>query len=158
MPTYTTQADFEAYVEGWVTDNPAALDRLLERAERDVDSVIGYSATRNQTTGLKLNPAELETWRAAALSRAVCAQAEYRNKMGEDFMVRAQHGAVSGPDFSTSGRLPYIGPKVLIELEGTSLAQRTTTVGSGSMRPPWYDFAYNDTSWDYDPPPRPTQS
>jgi hypothetical protein len=29
MPAYATRDDFEAYVEGWETTNPAALDRLL---------------------------------------------------------------------------------------------------------------------------------
>jgi hypothetical protein len=40
-PLYAVAADYESFVEGWTTTNSAALDRLLERAERDVDSIVG---------------------------------------------------------------------------------------------------------------------
>jgi hypothetical protein len=42
MATYATQADFELYVEGWVTTDAAALERLLLRAERDVDRLLPH--------------------------------------------------------------------------------------------------------------------
>lgn len=125
MPTYATRSDFEAYVEGWVTDDPAALDRLLERAERDIDGIL---ATRgDRTAGLKIDAAaelaagSLEEWQTDALSRATCAQAEYRLAMGEEFFTQAQHSRVRGPDFTTEGRLPTIAPKALRELADTGL-------------------------------------
>lgn len=126
---YTTRSDFEAYVEGWVTEDTDALDRLLERAERDVDGILGDWPTLN--SGLKFDPAEtdedadgyLDAPSKAALSRAVCAQAEYRFHMGEDFMVKAQHQFVAGPDFQQRGQLPHIGPKVLRELSGFGLVR-----------------------------------
>ena len=109
---YATQTDFESYVEGWVTDNADALAVLLESASRDVDRVLEISNTdRDQTTGYKLDPATLATWQAAALSRAVCAQAEYRERMGEDFFIEA-------------ARNQQLGPKALSELRDAGFAVR----------------------------------
>jgi hypothetical protein len=132
MATYATQADLEAYVEGWVTDDVDATERLLERAERDVDSILVSPVPGGrQTGGLRLDPASLPDWQKTALQRATCAQAEYRFTMGEEFFIRAQHDRVQGPEFRTDGRLPYIGPKVERELAGTGLAR---TEGVGSLR------------------------
>lgn len=128
MPSYATQQEFEAYVEGWTTSDPAALARLLERASRDVDSVL--TAFSVESNGLRFgeirttNPKGLATWQADALSRATCAQAEYRNLQGEEFFVAYQHESVSGPEFSTKGRAPYIAPKVARELVATGLVLR----------------------------------
>lgn len=116
--TYATVADFEAYVEGWVTDNAAALERVLLRAERDVDLILG-AWDRDPLTGLKWSPAtELTAVEAAALRDATCAQAEYRIEQGENFFVRSRPETVSGPDFTIKvpGGEPYIGPKVWVEL------------------------------------------
>ncbi|MEJ7786558.1 MAG: hypothetical protein WKF96_17285 [Solirubrobacteraceae bacterium] len=114
-PAYASQADLEGYIEGWVTTDPAALERLLERAERDIDTLLG-DYDRQPGTDRKLDPAALTTHQAYALRRATCAQAEYRIAMGEEFFVQAQYTYVSGPDFSRRGELPRIGPKVLGEL------------------------------------------
>jgi len=157
MPTYAQRTDVEGYIEGWVTTDADALDRLIERAERDIDNAVG-NWPRDDTTGHKLDPATLLPYQVDALTRATCAQVEYRFQMGEDFFVRAQHASERGPDFQTDGRLPYIGPKVWAELEGTGLLRLTTGVSNRPNRPPWFDFVYNDTSWDYDPPPLPRQA
>lgn len=241
MATYTTQTDFQNYAEGWTTVDPDALERLLKRAERDIDRIL--IATSNQTNaiwglaitnatggtfglgltwlsvpyttqpipynaqgqdvlnylgamkdqygnslplgvwqqpevkyysqpwafgplpnipvvfeaansmgsqdipdftvtnnlvgtntaisvtdivrgGLRINPYLLSAKEALALNRATCAQAEYRDAMGEDFFVKAQYKSIEGPKFQTTGRLPLIGPKVMIELSGTDLVQR----------------------------------
>lgn len=58
-----------------------------------------------------------------ALKRATCAQAEYRDQMGEDFYIRAQYQSVSGPEFQTTGALPLISPKARRELSGSGLIQ-----------------------------------
>lgn len=123
--TYTSVEDFEAYVEGWETENSAALTRLLERAERDIDNVFG-PIPRSSTTGLKVDPSGLQDWEAAALSRAVCAQAEYRFRVGDDELAGGRLvKRVKGPDFETefadggagaTTRALY-GPKVRLELE-----------------------------------------
>lgn len=128
MPAYATQAEFEAYAEayidGWPGD-PAALDRLLERASRDVDALLGprYPITDGTFEGFKLDPSALRDWEAKALSRATCAQAEYRATLGEEeFAKFGTGGTVSGPDFSVSGPTssaggrPRVGPKVRDEL------------------------------------------
>jgi hypothetical protein len=128
MPTYATVADFEAYSEGWVTTDVAALTRAIERAERDVDRLLGYRGHRVTAT-VKLDPATLTAFDRDALKRATCAQTEYRIEMGPRFFRQAQHRSVSGPKFSTEGQLPRIGPKVMEELAGTSLvAGRWSTV------------------------------
>lgn len=59
----------------------------------------------------------------AQLLNATCAQAEYRDQMGEDFYIKAQWDSVSGPEFRTTGRLPLIGPKAMRELQGSGLIQ-----------------------------------
>lgn len=135
--TYTSNSDFEAYVPGWVTDSPTALTALLERAERDVDAFLGPLPTRS-ATGLKLDPTALQDWEAAALSRAVCAQAEYRLLTGEAKL--AGGGIVKrekGPDFerefdtSTGTGSPgssLIAPKVRVELAPIRHLRRLTGI------------------------------
>jgi hypothetical protein len=124
-PTYANRTDFEAYVEGWVTDNSSALDRLLERAERQIDQYVGPYGI--QANGLKFgapkttNELGLSDGQVEALKRATCAQAEYRWYMGDEFFARDQHSSTSGPDFSTTGSLSRIGPKAREELLGSGL-------------------------------------
>lgn len=122
---YTTNAAFEAYVPGWVTDNADALEQLLIRAQRDVDAVLG-PIPRNYTTGLKLLPSSLRTWEAEALSNAVCAQAEFRLAVGETGLAAGRATKTEeGPDFKVEysdaaaqgGATIRIGGKVPIELE-----------------------------------------
>lgn len=102
MATYATIADFEAHVEGWDTQNPVALERILVRAERDVDRVLG-PLRRRTDTGLKLDPAtDLTTPQREALARAVAEQALWRINGGEGSTTsnagRSQK-RVKGPDF-----------------------------------------------------------
>lgn len=155
--TYITQAEFEAYAD-WQTGTEADLLKVLQRAERDIDGIVG--PWPYQSNGMRFgepkttNTAGLDANQKAALTRAVAAQAEYRLEMGEEFFVRAQRARSKGPDFEVEGELPYIGPKVWHELTGSGLLKVTARVGRGrDARPPWYGFAYNDESGDYDPPP-----
>ena len=134
-PSYATLADARGYtdLDDGLTD--AAAEQILRRAERDVDDLLVGPDTlaegERQASGLKYDPATLTAWRAAALTRAVSAQFEYRILMGEEFFARAQHATVRGPEFATSGELPYIGPKVTRELNGTGLLRH---LHSGSAR------------------------
>lgn len=145
-PTYAQVADFEAYVgPSWTTTNPTALEHELEAAEVDVEFAVGHVPT-DEATGRKFDVGPntaLTAPQLTALQRAVCAQAEYRLRMGRDFMVRSQHAAVSGPRFSTTGQLDYIGPAVWRELAGAGLTKLTASVGSRSSWPPWWPFAVN---------------
>lgn len=120
MPTYATQADFEAYVEGYVTDDAAALGRLLEKAERDIDRLL-FHGIGVPTNGLRIVPANLTTWAREGLARAVCAQAEYRLAKGEPFFVEKQLPGRSGGDFSSPVAEPRYGPKVFEELRQSGL-------------------------------------
>lgn len=126
MPAYATREQFEAYVEGWSTTNPAALDRLLERASRDVDALLGARVpyATGAFAGFKIDPGLLLEWERDALARATCAQAEYRFTVGEEDMASGQGaGRVSGPDFSVevpaagAGGRRRFGPKVATELD-----------------------------------------
>jgi hypothetical protein len=116
MATYAVAADLETYMPTGSGLSGADAEKLLQRSERDVDYVAGNWPLASQTTGLKFDPTTLADWQKSALNRATCAQAEYRITMGEDFMVKAQYASVQGPDFTVSGRLPFIGPKVIREL------------------------------------------
>lgn len=124
MGVYATQADFLAYSEGSTITDAAKFERILARAERDVDSILPPREVV-AATGLKYDPlTQLAAYQRTALSRAACAQAEYRIKMGEEFFREHQLPQVSGPDFSHSGTLPYIGPKVSRELASGNLLTR----------------------------------
>lgn len=82
--------------------------------------------------GKKADPTLLEPFQQQALMRATCAQAQYRNVMGDSFFIRAQYEDVSGPVFHTSGKLPLIGPAVRRELmqSGMTLFGARAAVGS----------------------------
>lgn len=137
MATYALQTDFEEYVEGWTTTDAPALERLLQRAELDIDRAAGNWVY--ETNGLKFghplttNEKHLLAYQVAALKRATCAQAEYRHIMGEDWMRRAQHKSERGPDFGADGKLPRIGPKAAQELSDAGLVMLGGRATSGSV-------------------------
>lgn len=119
MATYAQTSDFEAYVEGWQTDDAGALERVLERAEEDIDDMLSgdyltVNGRKRDPSVSAVNPMTVNEIKY--LMRATCAQAEYRIVQGEDFFVQTQYDSVSGPDFSTSGKRPRIGPKTRREL------------------------------------------
>lgn len=122
MATYCSVAEYEGYSVGWTTTDAAALELILQEAERDVDRVLGSVGwDRPAAQVLKVAPAALSARDRAALMRATAAQAEYRIEKGEAFFRQAQYDSVSGPKFSTTGTLPRTGPKVREELEAFSL-------------------------------------
>jgi hypothetical protein len=123
-PVYCDQDDFEDYVEGWETTDPDGLDRLLYRAQMDVNRLLIGIPDRD--TGLRVNPARLSVYQANELANAVCAQAEYRNAMGEDFFRRNEPRSIQGPDFSKQGRSGYYGDKVFAHLRDAGLLPRTS--------------------------------
>lgn len=134
MATYATVTDLEDYLDRDTTDDDA---RVLDQAERDVDQILRLKGARVDATGLKVDPASLGAHEAAALARGVCAQAEYRLAKGDEFFIHAQHSRVTGPDFATTGKLPYIGPKVWRELSATGLTSgRLTSVTLASPYSP----------------------
>lgn len=129
MSAYASVEDFENYVEGWETDDQAALERILERASRDVDRFVG-AQYRMQDNGyrfgdLTVNPQALTQGQIDAVKRSTCAQAEYRITKGEEWFVEDQYEAVSGPDFATKGKLPRFGPKAREELRNSGIVKAT---------------------------------
>jgi hypothetical protein len=125
MPTYATAADCTAYTEGLAIDDAAAFDRLIARSERDIDGLLGNWVPLD--TGLKLDPTDLAGWEAEALTRAVCAQVEWRLTVGEEALRGVAAApvlkSVKGPDFEKvyaiqdqGGQQRRYGPKVRDEL------------------------------------------
>lgn len=142
-PTYTTLQDVATWlgmdVPASGSADEAKLIGLINRAESDVEGIISWPGSRDEANHRMVLTSELSEWDKEALSRAVCAQVEYRMEMGPKFFIRAQFDQVSGPDFSHSGKLPTIGPRVWVELQDTKLdstAQgHTTHSWSGRYNP-----------------------
>lgn len=127
---------------------PTDLDRLIERAQIDVDSLLGDWAVNTSGTyaGLKLEVTTLDYAQQQGLQEATIAQVLYRREMGEKFFVRPQFGETSGPEFSTKGRPPRVSPAAKQALSGLNLIRATTSIANrGSGLPRWYDFSYNVT-------------
>lgn len=130
-PTYATVAqlrDYTGKTAGELPDEQA--EQLLQKAERDIDSLALVGRPVIEATGLRFDPTALSATEALTLKRATCAQAEYRLEMGDSFFIRGQHGEVSGPEFSTKGTLGRIGPQTYNELKGAPLVRLTTTTSN----------------------------
>lgn len=142
MPTYATASELRSYIGVDSTALPdATANGLIEKAEKDIDSVAVVDRPINEATGLRFAPASLSTSEARILRRATCAQAEFRREMGSEFFVRGQYEEVTGPDYSTKGRLGSIGPQVWRELAGTGFIRlSTTTQKAGGEWKPQPDF------------------
>jgi len=130
VASYSTVAEFEAYVEDgtvdWTTTSASNLEKLLAAAERDVDRYLRPYWSRIEGTTLfgspkTTNEQGLTTAQVAALSRITCARAEYRALKGAVFFAEDERSSVSGPDFNVSGKLDKIGPKVRDELRDSGL-------------------------------------
>jgi hypothetical protein len=150
MATYYASAssDWTLYI-GPVTD-AAAVGKLIERAEDDIDAVLG--AYTIEANGRKLgspkstNEKQLSTAQKAALAKATCLQGDYRARLfpgGEDGMDGANgagaFSSVSGPDFSwtyagsgsgsgSGSRPPRVSPRALPILRDARLLRRGALV------------------------------
>jgi hypothetical protein len=108
---YTTFAKVRAWLnvtEDQVSD--VVLTRPVKMAQHDIDAACGGWAS-HLDTGLKF-ATEIDEYLPVLdpdveelLSQATCAQVEYRMTMGDDFMVKEQYEAQSGPSYSTTGKL-----------------------------------------------------
>lgn len=131
MSIYATPDQIRAELQdlGWrvrLPDDDARLGRLIDRAELDVDRVVGgtYSAASDR----KLDPEQLAAPQRAALVRAVAAQVAFR--------ARREHELLDGDDrlrsvgeISWVGTPPRLSPSVVEALAGRGLIRdaRTTT-------------------------------
>lgn len=97
--------------------------------------LVGGTVSAVTVPGRKVNPlTDLNENQALWLANATAAQVEYRTAMGEPFFVRSQYTSVKGPDFTTTGKLPTIGPKVKRELTNTGLLRVSGRAVAGSRR------------------------
>ena len=110
---------------GRLPDEGAAA-RLLARAERDVDRLIGGPI--HPTARRRLNPDLLTAAQAEALARATCAQASFLLEQRPRALIGAASGLRQAGDLSFTDRpLPRVGPRVAEELAGFGLLARTFT-------------------------------
>lgn len=127
MAVYATEAELDSYL----LDTPEVSapggegsERLLARAEREVDRALG--PWPRFANGLKLDPAQLDTTQRAALSRATCAAAEW--------LLLLDPATIAGDDdYLPDGavilrRAQRVSPKMLAELAGHGLVRYSGTV------------------------------
>lgn len=138
-PTYATADQLRDYTgkdEAALPDPEALL--LLQKAEGDIDSV-AVVGRPTLDSGRRFDPEQLDDVELNCLMLSTCAQAEYRLEMGASFFIRGQHEEVSGPEFSTKGKLGRIGPQTMRELSATQLVKMTTTTANrrGDFDPTW---------------------
>ena len=134
MATYATAAELRSWIGTDSTSLPdTEAERLLEKAERDLDGLVVVGRLWDSATGRALVPSQLAPREAALLSNAACAQAHYRQVMGDEFFVKPQFQKVTGPDFTTEGKLPRIAPEARSQLQASGLVRLTT---STRTRPP----------------------
>lgn len=135
MGTYATVEDFRSYAadilrSGEIPADDDAAERLIARAEQDVDRAIG--GPPHADTDRRVDPATIPAAQVAALSRATCAAAIFRIVQRERVLVGADDGLISAGSiqFRQIGWLPRQSPVMLEELAGYGLLQR-----SGSAQP-----------------------
>jgi hypothetical protein len=135
-PVYATAEDFRDYVRDVPADTLAvphdeAIERLLERAERDVDRIAAGPLPPLET-GRKFDLDDLTEAQADALKRATCAAAEWRLAMGEAELIAADDGVaqVGGLITLTTRPVERVAPKLREELAGSGLF-----LYSGTLRP-----------------------
>ena len=129
MATYATEAELRDYCadgEVQVPGEAAAAERLLRRAERRVDGLIG-PRTVDATTGLKYTPAALTTVQRTALSRATCAAAEHELMVGPGVLV-GDDDYLAGGEVTLLRRASRLPAKALEELSGQGLVTYSGTV------------------------------
>lgn len=149
---YVTTDDLDEYAPELASLDSGVKARLLVLASDDLDVALGPIAvlTSGDYAGRKYDPTTLDYASSLALRRATCAQAVYRNLKGAEFFDRAQFESVTGPEFTTTGHEPMLGPRAMRELSGSGLILNTTSFGSG-RDPGWLDFTYNlDDPDDFD--------
>lgn len=130
MATYASAELLAEYVAGNALvrlPEGEDVERLLERAERDVDRVLGPYPP-DPATGLKFDPGELTTAQRGALARATCAAAEFVLAQGPELLTGADDGVAAAGSVSYSLRpAPRQAPRLLEELAGHGLIARTLT-------------------------------
>ncbi len=123
---YVTRSYFTdtcIYTAGFQVSSGTELDRVLERAERDIDDYAGPWSV-DSATGRKLSSAGLTADELTLVKDAVCCQALWRVQAGPDEFVQPQYDSVSGPDFSTQGKRSRISPEAKRLLSQAGVVRR----------------------------------
>lgn len=126
MNPYIDRQTFEGLAEGWMTTDPAALDRLLDRAARQIDHALGPRPVL--ASGWKLAPALLTPAQVDALARAVTAQALHRFEQGEQETDSGLPQFISTPEFTVRQPPGRVSPAALEALAGQGLLTFSGTV------------------------------
>jgi hypothetical protein len=109
-------------------------ERELILAERDIDNAAG-PRNRSPVNNLKFgapagtNEFGLSLEQRDRLSRATCAQAEFRLQMGRAFFIEDQRQTTTTPDGVEQGKVPRLGPLARRELIGSDLIRLTGRLG-----------------------------
>lgn len=108
---YASVEDVRTYAPELVSRSDDEIVPEIRKSERDIDWYAGFSGAPNEITGLKFIPmSDLEPRLANALTRAVCAQVQYRFYMGATFLIdEMQYEEVQGKD-QTVRRPQRVGP------------------------------------------------
>jgi hypothetical protein len=122
-PHYASEADVVAYIEGFVVDDSAALNRCILRAERMIDQNLP-PVEELTSLGLKYDVEDLTTSERTALTNATCAQVEYLLYLGPEAFVEQR---IHEGDLKTSAviRPRRLAPKALQELYTNGFIKRT---------------------------------
>lgn len=134
MITYADLAAVEAflaagdYMSAEMPGTVADREAIVRAAEDDVDRILGFTLTRNATTGRKLDPSALTVAQRAALERAVCAQVAWRLEAGDEALLGFDSDvtAVSGLSVGPQPRPP--SPAAVEALSGQGFKWRSGTV------------------------------
>ena len=139
MATYATADEFTSYVEDgtvdWTTTSAPNLEKLLAAAERDVDAWLAPFWGETEANGRLFgspkttNEKALTAGQVRKLTDLTCARAEYRALKGATFFAEDERESVEGPDFSFSGKLDRVGPKVREHLRRSGLTARPVVGG-----------------------------
>lgn len=120
--SYATRDDLAAYAPQVIgTDD--VLDEILLQASTDIDRFLGVlPRSRTATPPFKFDLSALDAFTAEGLTRATCAQAEFRHHMGPDYFLDLPGTVTQGPDFTittgggSGGGSGMLGSKTVDEL------------------------------------------
>lgn len=120
LPTlhYAQISDLEEYAPETTSLTDSEKASALQKAERDIDWYSGFGGAPNDVTGLRFDPitgiTNIPTQRA--LTRATCAQAQYRLYMGDAFFTdQVQYREVGGDARTATTRPKVVGPQAKLE-------------------------------------------
>lgn len=139
MASYATVEEVEAVIGA-----DDITEAEVEQASLDIDLyILGARQTRDETTGLKLTPADLTEPQQSALIRATAWQCRYRRKLGENFWSTPQRNEVSIDGVSYKGQLPYADHNSQLLLADVGLVARLGRVRPRGDWTPEYDRGWH---------------